>query len=502
MQHRSSSLVTISLDDEATDEEVGSSRGPAAVIEIWQNDETCMEIDGFRSAEKIFTFVVDINHHESQMEQEKLHAVGICNKIFYCFGKFKNGNLCSRGWKQLSEYIGKIWEAFMEKLSQRCERSYLETYFMYANFCGVSPFRIGNENQRVVWLKKVPFYIINTLASYDTILMAKELMLNMIGAHEIRSTDVRLYLFNSKVGANLLVRVGFLMCFQCRAHKYNKAVKIIAASTFSKHLYTVKIFTESLLVCGTSLIVVLIQTHIGLFDGMENYIIENANYASSLFCFTRLCQPTFTNESVFNSGAILLGLLGWSIKLAGNLLEQIARDGILLSALTLGKSADAFQFKKKVKDSTSVDAALVGTHIQTEYEELKNISKCINSAFNVVFRFFLLANVFMFAVFVDEWFNPHIGKLAKSIKLANVVFACITFYYANKTAKIGDRFREWMRNKNSRTILGMSEMEVVMENSSSSSVGFGRGALYIYDSTLIGVATGNVDIYSYYVPFS
>ncbi|CAL8136772.1 unnamed protein product [Orchesella dallaii] len=487
MQRRSSSLVTINLDDKPTDVDVASSRSPAAVIEIWQNDEINKEIDGFRSAEKIFTFVVDIDHHELRVEQEELLPVGICSKIVYCFDNCKNGYLCSRGWDQLSEYIGNIWKTFNEKLHQRCDRSYLETYFIYASSCGVSPFRIGNENQRVVWLKKVPYYIVNTLAIVDTVLLSKMLMVNLIGAQESRSTEIRLYLLNSSVGSNILIRIGFWYSLTFHSQKYVKAIQTIATSAYRRHLYTVKRFFESALVCGSSLSIVLIKTHLGLFDGIEPYIISNAESLLYQFCFTRSCQQV--DLSQLNFATISLGFLGWAAQLAGSLFEQIARDGILLSALTLGKSANEFRFRGRLETSNPLDSLAIGTEIENDYNGIKTLSKHVNSAFNIVFRFYLLANIFMFAVFVDQWFDPHTGKIVKGVSLANFVSVCITFYYANQTAKTGDRFREWMKNKTNHTSMGMSQMDVLMENSSSSSIGFGRGALFIYDATLIGFAS-------------
>ncbi|CAL8149284.1 unnamed protein product [Orchesella dallaii] len=313
--------------------------------------------------------------------------------------------------------------------------------------------------------------------------------MQLIGASEDRSTEIGFYLYSSSIGANILIRVGLMVSMKFYHHKYLKAVHTVSVSSCSKHLYTVKKFIQSIVVCGTSFSVVLLKTHIGLYDGMENYIIANANHAWSLSCFTWPCRHV--NLVGVNPTTFAFGIFGWASRFAGNLLEQIARDGILLSALTLGNCATAFRFKKRLKDANEIpiDAVTVGTEIRNEYKWIKKVSKHINSAFNIVFRFFLLANIFMFAVFVDEWFNPQVGKVAKGVKLVNVVFVCITFYYANQTAKTGDRFREWMKKEKNRTALGMSEMEVVMENSSWSSIGFGRGALYIYDSTLIGFAS-------------
>ncbi|CAL8121596.1 unnamed protein product [Orchesella dallaii] len=193
-------------------------------------------------------------------------------------------------------------------------------------------------------------------------------------------------------------------------------------------------FMESLLVCGSSLAVVLMKTHVQLHNGLENYIILNARNAFSLFCFTRSCEDVDLNE--INVGVVALSLLGWATTFAGHLLEQIARDGIILSAMLLNKSANAFHFKRRVDDSASDDDAnAIGAKILSDYKWIKRISKHVNSAFNIVFRFFLLSNVFMFAVFFDEWFNPKVGKWKKIFKLVNVVSVCITFYYANQTAK-------------------------------------------------------------------
>ncbi|CAL8136758.1 unnamed protein product [Orchesella dallaii] len=514
MQRRRSSLVTISLDDEATDEEAASSRNPAAVIEIWQNDERSIEVDGFKSAEKIFTFIVDIDHHDSPVVQEELHPIGIFNQIVYCFGNCKNGNLCSRGWDQILEYIGKNWETFNEKLHEKCESSYLEMYFMYANVCGVSPFRIGQDSQQVVWLKKmvlqpleagrykdspevarklkessdkIPFYIVNALAAVDTIFVSKGLMVNLIEAKKVGSTEIGVYLINSSECARILIRIGFWISLKFHPQKYIKAIQTIVASPYRKHLYVLQRFVESLLVCGSSIFIVLIKTHIGLCDGIEKYIISNAEFTLSQFCLTKSCHHM--DVSQLNFGTISLGLLGWATYFAGNLFEQIARDGILLSALTLGKSANQFRFRGKMEGLNAVDSIIIGAEIKTDYNWIKRISKDINSAFNIVFRFLLLANIFMFAVFLDEWFDPQVGKIVKGVNLVNVIFVCITFYYANQTAKTGDRFREWMKEEKNHTSMRMSQMDVMMENSSSTSIGFGRGALYIYDSTLIAFAS-------------
>ncbi|CAL8068559.1 unnamed protein product [Orchesella dallaii] len=192
-------------------------------------------------------------------------------------------------------------------------------------------------------------------------------------------------------------------------------------------------FMQSLFVCGSSFALVFIKTLNGLQDGLDNYVIENANHALSIFCSGLSCEQPDIREYSFK--VVTFGLLGWATIFAGNLFEQLARDGILLSALTLGNSANAFRFKARVNDLGPGEVPTIGADIKNDYAWIKRISKHVNSAFNIVFRFFLLSNICMIAVFVDDWFNPHVGKVAKGVKLANVVCVCITFYYANQTAK-------------------------------------------------------------------
>ncbi|CAL8128554.1 unnamed protein product [Orchesella dallaii] len=246
-------------------------------------------------------------------------------------------------------------------------------------------------------------------------------------------------------------------------------------------------FIVSLLLCGSSLSVVLVRNNGELLYGWEEYIIHNAENAMSLFCFSTFCKQVKLDPS--SVGTIALSLLGWTTQLAGTLYGQVARDGVVFSALTLGKCAMAFRFKHRLADKHSTTNNAVGTDILTEFELIKKISKRISSAFNGVFRFFLLANIFMFAVFMDDWFNPSLEKLAKGVKLMEIVLVCVTFYYANQAAKVGDRFSEWIKIEKNRNLLGLSQIDVLMENSSNSSIGYGRGALFIYDATLIGFAS-------------
>ncbi|CAL8068570.1 unnamed protein product [Orchesella dallaii] len=217
----------------------------------------------------------------------------------------------------------------------------------------------------------------------------------------------------------------------CKFSQYNTISQLafnLCITLFLQNL------TESVIVCCLSFSMVLIKSHIDLLNGIDTYIIENAKWILPLFCFSRSCQQVDLSE--MNFVTIMFGVCGWITRLAGRLFEQIARDGVILSAMILGKSANSFHFKGRVTNSSPTEANTIGAEILSEYNWIKKISKHVNSAFNIVFRFFLLANVFMFAVFVDEWFNPEIGKVTKMLKLANVVLTCITFYYANQTAKI------------------------------------------------------------------
>jgi len=126
----------------------------------------------------------------------------------------------------------------------------------------------------------------------------------------------------------------------------------------------------------------------------------------------------------------LLGIVGWAAFLSGNLVTQIARDGIVFATITLGKAAAAFKFQQhSIDDENPVPALL-------RYTELKAISKQLNSAFKTTFRMFLLSSLFMLTVFADQYFDQGVPKVVKFFKLINVVFLMMTFYYANEAAKV------------------------------------------------------------------
>jgi len=51
----------------------------------------------------------------------------------------------------------------------------------------------------------------------------------------------------------------------------------------------------------------------------------------------------------------------------------------------------------------------------------------------------------------------------------------------------GDRFIEWMINNKNRLLLGLSKFDTIVEALLPSSIGFGKGSLYINDALVIAV---------------
>jgi len=192
-------------------------------------------------------------------------------------------------------------------------------------------------------------------------------------------------------------------------------------------------------VCCVGFIIMLINVHYPIVYGFESFLIYNASNMRSLLCYNDLCllDPIVK----LDTATILLGVFGWLSCFAGELVSQLAIDGIFFAALTLGKLSTAFKYKHLTDDSnqtTSTDT--VGEpssmEIMTKYEQLKAISKRINSAFNTSFRLFLLAHIFMFAVFVDQFFSPQLDRVTKYLMYIKVLFVIVTFYHTNQAAKV------------------------------------------------------------------
>jgi len=171
-----------------------------------------------------------------------------------------------------------------------------------------------------------------------------------------------------------------------------------------------------------------------LQSGMEAFLIGKASQMTRFLSFfipnNQIPNATLDAQTVF------LGILGWATRFAGNLVSQIARDGIVLAAITLGKASEAFKFKFAENGSSQIDTESNPEQSLRRFNELKSISNNINSAYKMTHRMFLLASIFMLTVFADEYFDPRVGKVVKFVKLVNVIFLTVAFYYANQAAKV------------------------------------------------------------------
>ncbi|CAL8068561.1 unnamed protein product [Orchesella dallaii] len=156
MFRRRLSSVKINFDNEVTNEVIEPPDTSTTVIEIGENDEMNTRDGLLCSTERLFHIVVEIPSTEPNLEQEGAeYSTGKCNKIWLYIENCNAESVCCRGSDKFLDLLHQTWNRLNEKLESKCDKSYLETYFMYANFCGVSPFRIGKENERVIWLKKV-----------------------------------------------------------------------------------------------------------------------------------------------------------------------------------------------------------------------------------------------------------------------------------------------------------------------------------------------------------
>jgi len=196
---------------------------------------------------------------------------------------------------------------------------------------------------------------------------------------------------------------------------------------------------EALAICCISFLITLVSVHYPLIYGFDSFLLFNASNMRDLLCYNDSCllDPIVKTDPV----SILLGVVGWLSSIAGELVSQLAIDGIVLSALTLGKLSAAFKYKHPTADpdpttATSTNGGSSSMETMSKYEQLKAISKRINSACNSSFRLFLLAHIFMFASFVDQYFNPDLDRVIKCLMHARLLLLVITFYQTNQAAKV------------------------------------------------------------------
>ncbi|CAL8128553.1 unnamed protein product [Orchesella dallaii] len=239
MSRRRLSLATINLENE-TNQEADST---TPVQRFVDNDETNSSYSEDRSSrtERIFHVVIDVGPQGPTLHSTFPKSPGICSKVKVWLQTCTDTSICFNGKYQVSKRLKRKMNQLQRMLNSSCDRSYLETYFLYANLSGVSPFRFGKENQQVVWLKKGPYYVVNLLATFDTVRILKNLILSMIDAHEDRSSEIRLYLLNLKTGANIMLRIGLFLSFKFQSAKYAKVLQTIRGSVYTKHLYIVKV---------------------------------------------------------------------------------------------------------------------------------------------------------------------------------------------------------------------------------------------------------------------
>ncbi|CAL8138543.1 unnamed protein product [Orchesella dallaii] len=498
MLRRSSSLVTINL--ETSDDESGHPRDGYNNL-AFRRRSSDVNINCYRNDIQFKTKKVSANGNTDSKSKVSLRIS--CNKpdavannvdldnnsesgadVVDKMPSFLNGN---QGTDvvlvnvTIANTVRQKVEFICEKLQLETKRSYLQTYFLYANGCGVSPFHFNKENQTVEWLKKVPYYLINTLAAIDTYEVAKTWITDVVAAHAIGTSEVGYYMRNANLITKMMLRVSFVFSLKYHRKKFEKAVDSIASSTFRMDPHKRQNVLLSAVICCTSVSVVVVATHYNLQFGLSQYVIANASRMRALFCFHESCSLNNHPDSL-DVETVLLGILGWSTMFSGNLLSQCAWDGVLFAAITLGKVSEAFKYKQN-KLGPEVDA----NQTLQKFAELKRISKRINSAFKATLRMYLLANIFMLTVFVDQYFNPGIPKLSKLLKSINVVFVMVALYNSSYAANRGEKFREWMLSKANREWLGLSQMDTVVEALSPASTGFGRGSLYINEALLIGL---------------
>ncbi|CAL8149281.1 unnamed protein product [Orchesella dallaii] len=154
MLRRSSSLVTISLDNDETERQASTH----TVIDIGDTDHT--NYDGLASGSpgRRFQIVVDVcPEYEPTLghSEAELNPLGTSREVKNCCSRLKIESFFLRGRKQLSEFVNASCQKFTGTLMKSCECSYLETYFLYGNVCGVTTFRIGKDHQMKIWLKQV-----------------------------------------------------------------------------------------------------------------------------------------------------------------------------------------------------------------------------------------------------------------------------------------------------------------------------------------------------------
>lgn len=128
------------------------------VIEIGESDSDNPKIINDQSSgstEKIFEIVNVCSQDDLIIEEINYIQTGKCAKVKIWFQNCKNVIICSGGRNHISKFFTEKYKGLQEILQTRCSKSYLETYFLYASVCGVSPFHFGRENKKVVWLKKV-----------------------------------------------------------------------------------------------------------------------------------------------------------------------------------------------------------------------------------------------------------------------------------------------------------------------------------------------------------
>jgi len=149
MLRRSSSLVTVSL--ETTDDETERQHrnadygsvifkgGSAVVVEIGTSNEP---ITGSRNRQRFRRHII----HDSSTQSVESDPLLDQNTLW-----FRVQGACIR----LSALQKQKFDLIFAKLQLESKRGFLQTYFVYANVCGVTPFRFNREDCAVICLKKV-----------------------------------------------------------------------------------------------------------------------------------------------------------------------------------------------------------------------------------------------------------------------------------------------------------------------------------------------------------
>ncbi|CAL8138533.1 unnamed protein product [Orchesella dallaii] len=165
MLRRSSSLVTINLET-SNDESHHLRKGVNNVAFCRNSSEDSINCQRNVVENKSFE---DCPNGSSESEGSDSRTVSPSNSISNVGARqeCQSGSVTSKcRWFQhcgvvmeenttFSDKFTQRLVCIQEKLQSESKRSYLQTYFIYANGVGVAPFRFNKENQSVVWLKKV-----------------------------------------------------------------------------------------------------------------------------------------------------------------------------------------------------------------------------------------------------------------------------------------------------------------------------------------------------------